>query len=80
LEILGKFEFSQKLISNAEIRTDASALMQSDDLLEIEMHVHDREEYEAHWLIHEARAVAFTRSSCSPGPPTTVDRNKRYVW
>lgn len=61
--------------------------MQSDDLLEIEVHVRtrarDREEFianEVHWLIHEARAIAFTRSPCSPGPPTTVDRNKRYVW
>lgn len=26
------------------------------------------------------RGVAFTRSPCSPGPPTTVDRNKRHVW
>jgi len=54
--------------------------MQTDDLLEIEMHVRDHEEYEAHWLILETRAVAFTRSPCSLGPPTIVDRNKRYVW
>lgn len=59
----------------------ASASIQNDDLLEIDTRARDRECKDTRlWLIHEARAIAFTRSPCLPGPPTIVDRNKRYVW